>query len=126
MLDRAPTADIIVFGELFTVGLLTTMPDWQSFRMTDFGRIAAFTESYRDFFASEARLRDQTILAGSHLVGTATANFNAAHLFQPDGKVSVHAKTHLFPLEAESNTREGDAVTVVDVGDVKVGSGESL
>ena len=121
MLDRAATAEIVVFGELFTVGLLTAMPGWQSFGMTDFARVAEFTESYRDLFATEARARNQTILAGSHLIGDKRENFNTAHLFQPDGTVTTHAKTHLFPLEAESNTREGDDVTVVDLGNVTVG-----
>ena len=121
LLDRAAKAEVVVFGELFTVGLLTSLPGWQSFGMSDFARVADFTAHYLDLFTREARARDQSILAGSHLVGTSQENFNTAHLFHPDGTVTSHAKTHLFPLESESNTREGDDVTVVDLGKVKVG-----
>lgn len=120
-LDRANGADIVVFGELFTLNLLTTIPGWQALGPDQFARVGEYTGAYRDLFATEAARRGQVILAGSHLVGDPSESRNAAHLFQPDGTVTTHVKTHIFPLEAESNTREGDEITVVDLGFATVG-----
>jgi predicted amidohydrolase len=121
MLDRAADAQIVVFPEQFTVNLLTTIPGWERLTPPEFGIVGQFTDDYVALFREEARKRDQVILAGSHLVGTTEANRNRAFLFTPDGGVTTHDKTHLFPVETDSNTSEGDEFTVVDLGFVTVG-----
>lgn len=121
LLDRAAEARVVVFGELFTISLLTLLPEWQTMQASDFGRLADLSDDYVRVFTAEARRRDQVIVAGSHLTGTTAHNENVAHVFLPDGSIRVHAKTHLFPLEFASRTVEGDSFGVVDVGGLKIG-----
>lgn len=121
LLDRTGDAQIVLFPELFTVNLLTTLPGWQSVTPAEFGLVARYTDEYRALFQAEAQRRDKVILAGSHLVGDSSNNRNTAHLFTPDGEVRTHVKTHIFPAEAGSNTREGDTLSVVDLGFVTIG-----
>ena len=121
LLDRTGDARIVVFPELFTTNLLTTLRGWQSLTPAEFGLVAQYTDEYRALFQAEAQRRGQVILAGSHLVGDSTDNLNTAHLFTPDGEVGTHAKTHIFPAEGGSNTREGDTLSVVDLGFVTIG-----
>lgn len=121
LLDRTGDAQIVLFPELFTANLLTTLRGWQSLTPAEFGLVAQYTDEYRALFQAEAQRRGQVILAGSHLVGDSTDNLNTAHLFTPDGEVRTHEKTHIFPAEAASNTREGNSLSVVDLGFVTIG-----
>ena len=121
LLDRTGDAQVVVFPEQFTMTLLTTIPGWQDLTPAEFGLVGRYTDAYRALFQEEARRRGKAILAGSHLVGDATENRNTAHLFTPDGAIRTHAKTHIFPVEADSNTREGDQLSVVDLGFVSLG-----
>jgi len=121
LLDRTGDAQIVLFPELFTANLLTTLHGWQSLTPADFGLVARYTDEYRELFQTESQRRGQVILAGSHLVGDSIGNLNTAHLFTPDGNVRSHVKTHIFPAEAASNTGEGDSLSVFDLGFVTIG-----
>jgi predicted amidohydrolase len=121
LLDLASDSQIVLFGEQFTINLLTLETNWRDLAPSDFGRVAQHTEAYRALFREEAIQRGQVILAGSHLVGDTSQNMNVAHLFLPDGSTLTHSKTHIFPVEADSGTREGDLVNVVDLGFVTIG-----
>jgi predicted amidohydrolase len=121
LLDQAADAQVVLFGEQFTVSLLALEHGWESMSSADFGLVGRHTVEYRQLFGREAVRRGQVILAGSHLVGSSASNQNVAHLFLPDGSVVTHAKTHIFPVEADSGTSEGEALSVVDLGFVTVG-----
>lgn len=117
-------SSLVVFPELVTLGLATMHAGWtEEPRQVSFARVAEHTDAYLDLFSSLARANGQTIVGGSHLVGAPGGDLlNVGHVFQPDGSILRHVKTHIFPGEAEWHTIEGDLVdTVVDVGGVEVG-----
>jgi predicted amidohydrolase len=121
LLDQAEGADIVVFPELFTLELFTTFGEWQTLPPSEYTRIDEYTGAYRDLFESEAKKRHQYIAAGSHLIKENGQYFNSAHLFGPDGSLVTHAKTHIFPIESDWETQEGDTIDVVELPFAKVG-----
>ena len=68
LLDGARGADLVLFPELFTIELFTSLAGWQKAPLSDLPQIDRYTRDYRDLFVHEARARGQVILAGSHLV----------------------------------------------------------
>jgi predicted amidohydrolase len=121
LLDQTAGADLVLFPELFTVELFTTFPDWKDAPVSELTRIDQFTQDYRDFFKGEARARGQFIVAGSHLMKEGGRYLNIGHLYEPDGTLHVHAKTHIFPAEADWSTEEGDTIEAIDLPFAKVG-----
>jgi predicted amidohydrolase len=121
LLDAARGVDLVLFPELFTIELFTSLPGWREAPLADLPSIDRYTRRYRDLFGAEARARGQVILAGSHLVQAAGKPLNVAHLFEPNGRVHVHAKTHIFPAESAWASGEGDALEPVDLGFAHVG-----
>ncbi|MGX6448715.1 carbon-nitrogen hydrolase family protein [Patulibacter sp. S7RM1-6] len=120
LLRAAEGADVVVFPELFTVELFSTYADWQRAPISELTRITEFTDAYRAFFAEQAKERDQTILAGSHLVEVDGRYVNVGHLYEPDGTLHTHTKTHIFPAEADWSTEEGDEMNVIELPFAKV------
>lgn len=121
LLDRARGSDLVMFPELFTLELFTIEESWRDDPVSALPRIDAYTPSYRELFADEARRRNQFIAAGSHLVRRREVFHNVAHLFGPDGERFEHAKTHIFPSEGDWATAEGDEMDVIDLPFAKVG-----
>jgi predicted amidohydrolase len=121
MLDQANGADLIVFPELFTVELFTSFSDWRETPISELTRVDQYTQAYRDLFESEARERGQFIAAGSHLMKENGRYLNVAHLFEPDGTIHTHEKTHIFPVEVEWSTEEADTLQVIDLPIGRVG-----
>lgn len=121
LLDAAASVDVVVFPELFTFELFTALPDWRERPLTDLALLDEHTEAYRELFAAEARRRGVHIAGGSHLMREDGALVNVAHLFEPDGTVHTHAKTHIFPAEANWGTGEGDTLEVIDLPFARVG-----
>ena len=121
LLDEAEGADLVLFPELFTFELFTKFPDWRSTPLTGLPRVDEYTREYRDLFEGEARERGQYILGGSHLTKENGHLRNVAHLFEPDGTLHTHAKTHIFPVEGDWDTGEGDAMEVIELPFAKVG-----
>lgn len=123
LLDRTDGAQLVVLPELFTAALFTARPGWRNEPPSALGRIADYTDDYAALFAELARTRDQVIVAGSHLVRAPDGEgvLNTAFVFFPDGSVSRHVKTHIFPAESGWGTREGDALAPFSVGPVTVG-----
>lgn len=119
-LDQAQ-AQIVVFPELFTVGLLGSFPNWRGLRTSDLVVISGYTSAYLDFFTAEAKARGQYLVAGSHLVNEGGRYFNTCHVFYPDGRVFRHRKTHIFPAERQWFTEEGDDLELLNIGGAKVG-----
>lgn len=121
LLDQANGSDIVLFPELFTIELFTTYKDWQKLPISELVRIDEFTEDYNALFAEEARRRGQYILGGSHLLQVGDRFENIAHLFGPDGSIFKHAKTHIFPAEANWSTSEGDKMEICQLPFAKIG-----
>lgn len=121
LLDRTPDARVVVLPELVTESLFTIDPDWRSHEISQLTRISAYTDEYVALFVAEAARRDQWILAGTHLVATPGGHENVAFLFGPGGEVVRHAKTHIFPAEADWDTGEGDELAVHVIDGVTVG-----
>jgi predicted amidohydrolase len=121
LLDAAAGADLVVFPELITLELFTTVSDWRRRPVSDLHLVEAYTPAYLELFSDEARRRGTHILAGSHLRRSDGRMRNVAHLFAPGGLLHTHATTHVLPAEAEWRTVEGDALTVVDLPFARVG-----
>jgi predicted amidohydrolase len=115
LLDQTKGADLVLFPELLTVELFTSYPDWKSAPISELTRIDEFTAEYRAFFAEQARVRDQCIVGGSHLLKDEGRYVNVGHLFEPDGTLHTHIKTHIFPAEANWSTEEGETVAVIEL-----------
>lgn len=114
-------ADLVLFPELFTVELFSTLPDWKHLPISELIQIDKYTPDYLALFAELARERGQHIVAGSHLVADKDGFFNDAHLFLPDGGVITHRKTHIFPAEANWSTSEGTEMEAFDLPFARVG-----
>ncbi|MHB1468873.1 MAG: carbon-nitrogen hydrolase family protein [Solirubrobacteraceae bacterium] len=121
LLDQASGAQLVLLPELFTVELFTTYGDWREAPIAELTRVAEHTDSYRALFAEEARERQQHIVAGSHLVLENGRYLNVGHLFEPSGEFHAHAKTHIFPAEADWSTEEGTELETIDLDFAKVG-----
>jgi predicted amidohydrolase len=121
MLDDAKGADLVLFPELFTVELFTTFKDWKEAPVSELTRVDQFTQEYHNLFESETKERGQFIVAGSHLMKENGRYLNIGHLYEPDGTLHTHAKTHIFPAEADWSTEEGDILEVIDLPFAKVG-----
>jgi predicted amidohydrolase len=122
LLDQASGSDIVVFPELFTIELFTTIKDWKNRPISELVLIDEFTNDYKSLFKQEAKKRGQFIAAGSHLVKVSDDRFeNIAYLFGPDGETFEHAKTHIFPAEANWSTSEGSKMETFQLPFAKVG-----
>ena len=121
LLDEASGSDIVLFPELFTIELFTLIENWRAKSLADLTALSDFTDFYISLFKEEARKRGQHIAAGSHLVAIEDRYENVAFLFAPDGAIHTHAKTHIFPAEANWSTSEGNEMKVVNLPFAKVG-----
>jgi predicted amidohydrolase len=120
-LDRTLGADFVVFPELFTVQLLSTLPNHQSFQITDTNRISEFTKEFKDLFSGLAAERGQYLVAGSHLIEDGSRFFNTCFVFNPDGSMFEHRKTHVVVGEQAYSTFEGDKLEVLKTDKATVG-----
>lgn len=107
LLDKAAGSDLVLFPELFTIELFTTLKDWRNRPISELVEIDQFTGDYLELFRSEAKKRGQFIVGGSHLQKVGARYENIGHLFGPDGEHFQHVKTHIFPAEANWSTSEG-------------------
>ena len=121
LLDKAKGADLVLFPELFTLALFTTFDDWRNRPLTDLVKVDRFTKPYRDLFASEAKRRQQVIVAGSHLEKRKSGYLNVSYVYGPSGLVHMHEKTHIFPAESQWFTGEGDRMEAFDLPFARVG-----
>jgi predicted amidohydrolase len=120
LLAQTTGADIVIFPEVVTAGVM-----WMAFdplkRDPDAPAVAELTRQYKELFGAHARASGQTILAGSHVEGVDGGLFNTAFLFHPDGRIDSHSKTHVFPTELESGSREGESLNVFEIEGITVG-----
>ena len=121
LLDQARGSDIVLFPELFTIELFTTLKGWRERPISDLVEIDQFTNDFLDLFRTEARVRGQFIVGGSHLMKVGNRFENVGHIFGPDGEHFMHSKTHIFPAESAWHTAEGERMQVVQLPFAKVG-----
>ncbi|SFE38844.1 Predicted amidohydrolase [Paenibacillus algorifonticola] len=121
MEDVPLDSDYVLFPELFTVGLLTSFPDWETAGPSAMMRLDQFTDPFKKLFADLAAQRGQIIVAGSHLEKRGEDYFNVSTIFQPNGDMAEHKKSHIFPAEGKWKTREGEELNVFDIGPARIG-----
>lgn len=117
ILNKARDADIIVFGEWFTLGLLNSLTDKPNHN--DIKRLEEYTDTIIEFFSKEAKKRGQTIVAGT-TVEHDKGYYDTCFVF--GDKLYKHRKTHLFPLEKEVwGLDEYDEINTIPYNDTKLG-----
>lgn len=121
LLDQAVGSDLVLFPELFTIELFTTLPNWQQKPIAELVEIDQFTDDYLALFREEAKARGQFIVGGSHLMKVEDRNENVGILFGPNGEEFRHTKTHIFPAESNWATSEGDKMETFQLPFAKVG-----
>ena len=122
MLSQVPLdSDYVLFPELFTLGLIGTFGDAHKVGVKGVKRISKFQEEIHNLFLPLAKKRKQVIIAGSHLEEREGNTMNVTSIFDETGLVGSHEKTHIFPAEAEWDTKEGDVLEVCRVGPVTIG-----
>jgi predicted amidohydrolase len=122
LLNQCADADLVIFPEYATLELFTVSPDWQSRTFSNLGEeLDQFTDDYRELFRTEAKARGQFILAGTHIMRLNEGIYNVAHLFEPNGTLHLHAKTHIFPGEREWRSCEGNKMDVITLPLATVG-----
>ncbi len=122
MLSEVPLdSDYVLFPELFTLGLVGTFDDASNVGIKGLKRLTEFQEEVHHLFAGLAKKQKQVIIAGSHLEEREGNIMNVTSLFDETGLVGRHEKTHIFPAEAEWDTKEGDTLEVFQAGPVTIG-----
>lgn len=121
LLDRMNGHDLVLFPELFTLELFTIENGWEEEPVSALPRVDQYTDDYRALFAEEAQRRNQFIVAGTHLEARRDAFYNVAYIFGPDGERFEHEKTHIFPVEADWATVEGERMETFDLPFARVG-----
>lgn len=122
MLAQVPVdSDYVLFPELFTLGLIGVFDDTDKMERKEFKRITKFQEEVHNHFVTVAKERKQVIIAGSHLEERDGDIVNVTSLFDETGLIGRHEKTHIFPAEAEWDTKEGDVLEVFRAGPVTIG-----
>ncbi|MEV6134382.1 nitrilase-related carbon-nitrogen hydrolase [Streptomyces violaceusniger] len=121
LLAATDGADLVVFPEMFTTGLVTLSDAWPFNRLEGLVELASFEPQIDKLFARLAAERRQFILAGSTLSAAEDGYRNIATLHGPEGIVLRHAKTQLLPVEQAFVTTRGGTYDVVDIGKARVG-----
>ncbi|MEO9365616.1 MULTISPECIES: nitrilase-related carbon-nitrogen hydrolase [Candidatus Nitrosocaldus] len=115
MLDMSKGCDIVVFGEWFTLGLLSIDMDIDKATYDDIPRLARFTDDLCSRFSDLAIGRGQCIVAGTTVEEHSGRYYDTCFIFMPDGSMYRHRKTHLFPLEKDAwHMSEHDTMEVFE------------
>ena len=123
----AAGAELVLFPELVTTGLLASYQDAGALGVSDMGAayktvFPAVTDAFVHGMRSIAAARGITVLGGSHYRQAGDGGFrNTAYLFHPDGRTDTQDKLHLTPSEREMGTAPGEDVLVTRVGPFTVG-----
>ena len=120
LLDGADGADLVLFPELFTVELFTTFPEWKELPASELIRVdhtLGTTIPFRERGEGAKPVHRRWI--ASH--EGKRPLLNIGHLYEPDGTLHMHEKTHIFPAEAEWQTEEGDEMRIIDLPFARVG-----
>ncbi|MEM2760631.1 MAG: nitrilase-related carbon-nitrogen hydrolase [Nitrososphaerales archaeon] len=122
LMNKSKNADVVVFGEWFTLGLVAIDIDLEKAKYSDIKGIVKYTDDYIEFFSKLARERDQFIVGGTTVEEENGRYYDTCFMFDPSGRIYKHRKTHLFPLEKEKwGMSEYDTLNVVKTKSVKMG-----
>lgn len=89
--------DFVLFPELFSVQLLSTLPDMRPGQAAR--KLAQYTPQLIELFAELAVAYDLNLIAGSHLVLENERLYNVAYLCHRDGRIDRQYKLHITPSE---------------------------
>ncbi|MER7395244.1 nitrilase-related carbon-nitrogen hydrolase [Streptomyces sp. NPDC000151] len=122
----AEGAELVLFPELVSTGLLAAITDHEVTRATvsdDYWNVlTSFTDRLVEGMSAMARQYAIVIAGGSHNRLSADGSLrNTAYLVHPDGRVETQDKTHLTPQEHELGARGGDDLLITHVGPFTVG-----
>lgn len=122
LLNRSRKADYVVFGEWFTLGLLAIDTNLAKARYSDIKKVAKYTNDYIELFSKLAKERNQFIVGGTTVEEDNGKYYDTCFMFDPNGKIYKHRKTHLFPLEREGwGMSEYDDLNVIKTEKAKIG-----
>ncbi len=119
-------AQIVVFPELASTGLLGTITDHVVTTKTiaaDYWRVLpTYTDAIVDGLTDVARRHDVVVVGGSHnRVAEDGSLRNTAYVVHPDGRVETQDKIHLTPQEHDLGARGGDDLLVTTIGPFTAG-----
>jgi predicted amidohydrolase/ribosomal protein S18 acetylase RimI-like enzyme len=110
----------LVFPELFTVQLFTTL-DPKISPVEAIAELADMTDRYREMFIERARRTGLYIVGGSHPVRVGEGIRNVAHLFTPSGEVYTQDKLHVTPNERlEYGIEPGEGLKVFETSHARL------
>jgi len=112
-------SDFVVFPELFTLQLLSLLPDGTPGMAAR--ALASFTPQYIALLKDLAVRYDVNIVGGSQFVLEEERMTNVAFLFHRDGKIDRQTKIHATPNERKWwGVQQGEALNVFDTDRGKV------
>lgn len=123
---RDETAELVVFPELASTGLLGTITDHEVTSTSvsdDYWKVLAGHErEIVDGLVDLARRHGVTLLGGSHnRVRPDGGLRNTAYLVDPDGRVETQDKMQLTPPELAMGTTPGEELLVTKIGPFTAG-----
>lgn len=111
--------DFVVFPEMFTMQLLTFLPDktpGKAIRQLD-----QFTKRYEELFTNLSIKYNINIIAGSHFVVEDDNLHNVSYIFKRNGTLGKQYKLHITPHEKKWwGVKPGNSVEVFDTDRGKV------
>lgn len=113
--------DIVLFPEMFTMQLLTFMPNntpGNAIRSLD-----QYTKKYEELFTNLAIKYNLNIIAGSHFVVENDNLYNVSYLFRRNGSMEKQYKIHITPHEKKWwGVKPGNKVEVfdTDIGKISI------
>ncbi len=112
-------SDFVVFPELFTLQLLSLLPDGSPGKAAR--SLASFTPQYIELLKDLAVRYDVNIVGGSQFVLEDDRLTNVAFFFHRDGRIERQAKIHATPNERKWwGVQQGDALNVFETDRGKV------
>lgn len=114
-------SDFIVFPEIFTLQLLSLIPD--SRPSESIREVAKFTQPYLELFTSLSLKYNINIIGGSHLTLENDNMYNISYLFRRDGTIEKQYKIHITPNERKWwGVKPGNKVEVfkTDKGNINI------
>jgi len=122
LMNKSRNADFVVFGEWFTLGLLAMETNLGGASHKDIRKLAKYTNDYIELFSKLAGERDQFIIAGTTVEEYNGRYYDTCFMFDQNGEIYKHRKTHLFPLEREEwRMSEYDELNVIKTEKAKIG-----
>lgn len=120
--SKSKNADFLIFGEWFTLGLLAIDTNLTKARYSDIKKIVKYTDDYIELFSKLAKERDQFIVGGTVVEEYNGKYYDTCFMFDRNGKIYKHRKTHLFPLEREKwGMSEHNNLNIIKTENTKIG-----